>query len=605
MQIIDSLKSLVTGLGTSKDKTVSQVFGYKFVGPEELNAMHRSDWLARKVVDIIPNDMTREWRDWQAENDQIEKIEAVEKTFNVQGKVNLALQKDRLFGGAVIVIGIKGDDPAEELDLDRVKAGSLEYLHVLSRHDVAIGELIRDVTSPLYGEPTYYEVTSSQGNRAKVHPSRVVRFTGVRVLDDRTTMADGWGDSILQIVYDAVQNAASAQAHIAALIPEAKQDIIYIPGLSEYAATTAGQTKLTNRFTYANMAKSMFNMLLLDGTGQPGTGKEAGEKWEQKQINFANLPELMQQFLKIAAGAADITLIRLLQDAPSGLGSNGDSALQSYYDNVSARQRTELTPAMTRLDEVIIRSAVGRRDPAIYYDWSPLWSLSDKEKAEVFKMKADAARAIVGGNGQQPIIPPEALSDAFVNRLVEDGDLPGLEAAIEEFGRLADQEEEEIDLQAAVANNQQVAADAAPRTLYVRRDVLNADAIRKWAKAQGITDIEPDLHVTIIYSRRPMDWIKAGNVGEWNQDKNGQITIPAGGPRVVEPLGGMTAVLMFASSLLSWRHEEIVRAGASHDFPDYQPHISLTKASVELSKIEPYRGEIVLGPEIFEPLKED
>ena len=67
----------------------------------------------------------------------------------------------------------------------------------------------------------------------------------------------------------------------------------------------------------------------------------------------------------------------------------------------------------------------------------------------------------------------------------------------------------------------------------------------------------------------------------------------------------MTAVLMFASSLLSWRHEEIIRIGASHDFPDYQPHISLTKAAVDLSKVEPYRGKIVLGPEVFEPLKED
>jgi hypothetical protein len=43
-------------------------------------------------------------------------------------------------------------------------------------------------------------------------------------------------------------------------------------------------------------------------------------------------------------------------------------------------------------------------------------------------------------------------------------------------------------------------------------------------------------------------------------------------------------------------------AGASWDWPDYQPHISLSKAPVDLSKIEPYRGEIVLGPEIFEEI---
>lgn len=67
----------------------------------------------------------------------------------------------------------------------------------------------------------------------------------------------------------------------------------------------------------------------------------------------------------------------------------------------------------------------------------------------------------------------------------------------------------------------------------------------------------------------------------------------------------MKAVLLFASSQLCWRHEEIIRAGASHDYPDYTPHISLTKTYVDLSKVVPYRGRIVLGPEIFEEVRED
>jgi len=67
----------------------------------------------------------------------------------------------------------------------------------------------------------------------------------------------------------------------------------------------------------------------------------------------------------------------------------------------------------------------------------------------------------------------------------------------------------------------------------------------------------------------------------------------------------MSAVLLFASSQLVWRHESIIRAGGSHDFEDYTPHISLTKASVDLTTVEPYRGRIVLGPELFEEIRED
>ena len=79
MWLADTLKSLVSGLGTSKDKTTSLAYVFAPITDEQLNAMHRSDWLARKIVDIIPHDMTREWREWQATNPQIEAIEEVEK----------------------------------------------------------------------------------------------------------------------------------------------------------------------------------------------------------------------------------------------------------------------------------------------------------------------------------------------------------------------------------------------------------------------------------------------------------------------------------------------------------------------------------------------
>lgn len=503
MWLADTLKSLVTGLGTSKDKGTSLAYVFTPISDEQLNAMHRSDWLARKIVDIIPHDMTREWREWQATNEQIEAIEALEKKpeINLQPKVTLAMQKARLLGGAAIYMGMKDRTPAAELDVESVGKDDLQYLHVLDRNSVTSGPMITDVTSPYFGQPEYYEINGGTGLQVRVHPSRMVRFIGAPVLDDRLAAnSNTWGDSILQVVGDAILNAGSAQAHIAALIPEAKADVIYIPGLSKHLATPAGTAAITARFTYANTLKSMFNMVLLEGNGANGDAA-LGEKWEQKQISFAQLPELMQKYLEVASGAADIPVSRLLMQAPSGLGSNGDTALKNYYDNITARQRTELTPAMHRLDEVVIRAAVGERDPSIYSRWAPLYTLSEKEKAETFKMKADAARAIAGTGTSPPLMPIEALSDALVNELIEDGSLSGLEAAIEEYGKLSEQEEDEADVQAALpapanANDpaeqqrQRLAAnDAAPRTLYVSRKVTNAAAIIAWAKSQGLVMI--------------------------------------------------------------------------------------------------------------------
>lgn len=269
---------------------------------------------------------------------------------------------------------------------------------------------------------------------------------------------------------------------------------------------------------------------------------------------------------------------------------------------------------MGRLDECIIRSATGARDPDIHYDWNPLWQLGETEKATIFKTKADAARTIAGKGGMEPaLMPIEALSDALVNELVEDGALAGLEAAMEEYGKLSEQEDDEDDQAAALGEvpaekkpDQKIEAkDAAPRTLYVSRNLINAAELIAWAKGQGFETTVPadDLHVTITYSKTPVDWMKMGD--NWSSDQNGNLTIEPGGARLVEPLGDKGAVvLLFSSSHLSWRHQSMIEAGASHDFPDYQPHVTITYAgtAVDLAQVEPYRGKLVFGPEIFAEL---
>ncbi|MGX9145925.1 phage portal protein [Mesorhizobium sp. 128a] len=147
---------------------------------------------------------------------------------------------------------------------------------------------------------------------------------------------------------------------------------------------------------------------------------------------------------------------------------------------------------------------------------------------------------------------------------------------------------------------------ATPRSLYVCRKLLNTDAFLKWAHGQGFKNTLPadELHVTIAYSRARIDWLTVGE--NWVQNPKGTLTIAPGGPRVVEALGkdGAAVALLFASTDLSWRHMAIREAGASFDWPEYQPHVTITMdaAGVDLGKVEPYRGELVFGPEIFEEI---
>lgn len=601
-QFGDRLINLVSALGTARDKSSQSAFYVHEMTQPQALAMYRSDWISRKVVDIPAFDMIREGRNWQAEDTSIEKLEAEEARLQVWPKLAKALRLARLYGGSVIILGEKGGNPALPLDIDRLAAGGLEYIHVASRYEISAGEINRDAASAGWGEPTSYTMASNVRGNLTIHPSRVIPFIGADVPD--LTHSQGWGDSVLQALAEAVENAGLAASSIAQLLQEAKVDVFKIPNFMANVGNEDYRKKVVDRVSLANQAKSITNGLLMD----------AEEDYQQKQISFTQLPEVLSLYLQIAAGAADIPATRLLGQSPAGMNSTGESDLRNYYDRLGAEQEVYLRPRLEKLDEVLIRSALGTRPPEVHFVFAPLWQISQKEKADIFKTTADAARVIAGNGGtSEPLMPIEALSDALVNRLVEDGHLPGLEAAMDEYGRLSEQEDEGEDEAAAaiappVAPIQPI-ADAAPRTLYVQRKLLNAAELIAWAKEQGFATTTPagDIHVTIAFSRKPVDWMKAGE--NWNSDKNGNLTVQPGGARLVEKLGDKGAVvLLFNSSELTWRHESIRReAGASWDFPEYQPHVTITYAGgdLDLSKVEPYRGKLQFGPEIFEELDDD
>ena len=608
-RIGDSLTNLVSRMGTERDKAASSTYVLTLLTDDQIYAAYKTAWLPRKIVNIPAFDSVRAWRDWQAEGDQIVTIEAEEKRLGLQSKIYRARIKARLWGGAAVMIGTGDAAIAEPLDPSSVKKHGLRYLTVLSRRQLSAGdETELDTESPWYGLPKTYMLKSRSGEQTQIHPSRLVLFNGDGQLDDEEDLPNtyrGWGDSVLQSTLDAIKQSDGTAANIASLVFEAKIDIIRVPNFMASLGDAKYRDKIVERATLAAMAKGINGTLLLD--------KE--EEYESKSASFATLPDVLDRFLQIVAGAADIPATRLLGQSPAGMNATGESDLRNYYDRLSAMQELEMTPAMALLDECLIRSALGTRDKDIHYNWAPLWGMSEKEKADVFKTKADAARAIAGTGTSPPLMPIEALSDALVNELIEDGSLSGLEAAINEYGKLSEQEEDEDDVGAATGVvkpdaemlRQQAANDAAPRTLYVRRNLLNGDDLIAWAKGQGFTSTLPaeDLHVTITFSRTPVDWMKMGEA--WGSDRDGKLVVSAGGPRLVEKLGPSATVLLFNSSNLSWRHEDMVRNGASFDFDEYQPHVTISYegAPADLSKVEPYRGELRFGPEIFEEVNDD
>lgn len=619
--LADGYHNLMSRLGMGDDRSTAAGYYVPIIPQQQLEAAYRSSWLTRKVHDLPPFEMTRAGRNWQAEKEQIESLEKVEIDLRLWLKLRQVLTTARLHGGAALVLGVRQGSPEQPLRLEALTKDTLRYIFVASRHQLFAPQgFDTDPESDFFGQPAMWEMRGARGNRVNIHPSRVITFHGAPLPPGSVTLSQidqFWGDPLLISIKSAIDNAETSQAAVATLLHEMKQDVISIPGLTEQIATEGAEEVLAKRIRAIAQFKSMFSALLLDaGTG--GDNGEGAEKWETRQLSFAQHPELLRSFLGIVAGAADIPVTRLMGESPGGMQSTGKGEQDDFNRMISAKQKADLTPALARLDEILIRSTLGSRPPEIYSEFAPLEEADPTQDSENEKREAETVEIYT----RTALIPNDALAKAAANRLIESGRWPGLDKAIEEsdqeLGEPPPVDETLLPDPANENDVQQMAqrgtitrdmaivllADASPRSLYVRRDLVNAAEFTRWAKEQGFTAVDTDLHVTLIYSRTPLDWMKVG--GDMWGEKNGQITVPAGGPRLVEKLGDRGAVvLMFAASALTWRHEELKRAGAATDYDEYQPHVTITYTppdGFDLRAVEPYRGALVFGPEIFEEI---
>lgn len=668
---LDGLENFMTGMGMSFDKTMFTRWGAGTVVIDraQLEMGYRTDWIARKVVDIPAWDATRNWRSWQASDTQIEQIEAVEKKLRIKSKVKQALTKARLYGGAALVMGVDdGQSPDKELDLERVTTDSLKFVHVVSRHELTTGQLDYDIMSQYYGMPSYYE-SMGQGTAAQVrlHPSRVVRFIGLE-MPDPMRQNDGWGDPVLQIVADAVKACGTVSQSVAQLVSELKVDVIKVPELTANMMTAEQEEKLKRRFGMAASAKSIYNMLLLDRE----------EEWQRIQTNLAGLPDLVKVYLMIASGAADIPATRFVGQSPQGLNATGDSDTRNYYDRVKHEQENEISPALEMLDEVIIRSATGSRDENIWYEWNSLWQMTPEQLAELSLKKAQTFQI----DANAGLMNPAVLKEARQAQLIEDGFYPGLENILDELddeadlltrGIIPDPDEDpnddpndpnndpnndpDTDTQTTDAKRKKkkslarvklkhprdlspgrrgmfantrngprvpmklFASDAAIwKTMYVYRPLLNAKEVLDHFRAQGLkpTMRAGALHVTIAHSNKLVDWTQVGEA--FGQDSDGTLVVPAGGMRAFEKFGDAREaayVLLFQSSDLAARHHMLRYAGAEWKWSDYQPHVTIAwrtlvgpngqpmEPAIDTATIQPYRGKLIFGPEVFEEVNDN
>ena len=134
---------------------------------------------------------------------------------------------------------------------------------------------------------------------------------------------------------------------------------------------------------------------------------------------------------------------------------------------------------------------------------------------------------------------------------------------------------------------------------YVSLKVKNNSEFYNWFKKQGINvEDKENLHCTLSYSRK--EFIHKENKEE--------VIVSPNKIKSIEPLGNDGAiVLKFESDEMQKRFNQCMSEGATYDYDEYIPHITITYdgKDLNLKDIEKPNFDIVLHNEKTEPLNLD
>lgn len=144
--------------------------------------------------------------------------------------------------------------------------------------------------------------------------------------------------------------------------------------------------------------------------------------------------------------------------------------------------------------------------------------------------------------------------------------------------------------------------------MYAFRPVMNSEEIIAWAQEIGIQTTLPadEMHVTIVYSKTPFmseDYLTPLNIAApWTDRK-----IVRGGRRGLDKFGEALVLKIESLDLTEeWLWHR--KAGASWDWEEYRPHVTITysaDAEFDYSSAPPFDGDIILGPITYRPIDPD
>ena len=389
----DGYSNMLNKVGTKQDNSTAYQYNAEpFITDVELNRLYEGNGLFAKIINRPAEEAVKHGLDIDFGDEDIsEYIEEELDELSWENRFATAEKWARLYGGAIIVMLVDDGRGLEEpLDWDNVK--SLNELRVYDRSIVqpdyfglyGVQNYNNIDFNPSLGEPEYYQVFSIYGYFV-VHKSRCLVFKNGE-LPEQTTSAlyRFWGMPEYIKIRRSLRECITSHEDGVKLLERCVQAIYKMKNLSQLLSTDEGEDKVLQRLQVIDMARGILNSIAIDNDG---------EDYDYKQQTLSGVKEIIDSTCNMLSAVTDIPQTILFGRSPAGENSTGESDQENYYNMVENIQKQNMKRnARTIIDLKLIeglRNGKIKEKPKYKVKFAALWSMSEKEKAEIEKLKAD------------------------------------------------------------------------------------------------------------------------------------------------------------------------------------------------------------------------
>lgn len=349
-----------------------------FGNMSQVEEFYHSNGLAKKIVDVIPEEMVSPGFQLNGVSDNT-KFQSEWDGLKLEPQITDALCWARLYGGSYILAMV---NDGRMLTSAAKRGKPLESIVVYDYDSVSVAEEEKNPRSPRFGKPKMYTVKPlNGGSDFNVHYTRMHYIDGERVTNKVRKLNKGAGGTVLnKSMIEAILDYDYSEYLATQLLKRKQQGVWKAKGLALICDDREGEYAARLRMAQVDANSGVGNTIGIDADD---------EEYTVINSDISGIPEFLSAKMDRIVALSGIHEIMLKNKNTGGVSASQNTALQTFYKLVERKRNDDYKPLL----EFLLQFIVTEEDFSVEFE--PLSLPTDSEKADIFKKNAEAVQGLV------------------------------------------------------------------------------------------------------------------------------------------------------------------------------------------------------------------